>query len=326
MKKIIYKITTSIFVLGLVFLMIISGILGLKSNNNSNFWGGVFGASITVSSSFIILFITILKDKEEQIKSINHQTSINIEQNLRDKYLKEKDTFIKAYSSLEVFLFSSRTLFPENNTLINTLDKLNENYANYRVSTNNLLMLTAIYQINERCIGCSLCDIKMYGEVVRELDKLKILVLDMEKLAGKVNLTQNQNYRVAYELKEIEEKIRITSSIIENNKKIIEIMSNTPNLMNESEIKKKYIENEQEIQGLSELQKDKQAKLDIMKEYSKFNNEKIDELDNIKLKLFNQINSYFTVVNLYIDEYVVYIKKHGQKNKQCKKLDFQNNN
>ena len=171
-----------ISILCLLSLTIISLVYGLGENEKSEFWGGVFGAAISIIFSFVILILTIIANNKQQIKSINKQTSIQIENNLRQKYTTEKDYFKKAYNALEMFLFNSRTFVIDPNQLSITLDKLNATYADYRKCINTLTITTGIYELQDKCIGCTLCHIKIYGEVIRESKELQSLVEKIEDI------------------------------------------------------------------------------------------------------------------------------------------------
>ncbi len=225
-KRILSIILILISIMCLLSLTIISFIYGLKSTEKNEFWGGVFGAAISIIFSFVILSLTIQANNKQQIKSVNKQTSIQIEDNLRQKYINEKANFKEAYNALEIFLFNSKTFVIDSNQLSITLDKLNATYADYRKCINTLTITTGIYELQDKCIGCTLCHIKIYGEVIRELKELQILVESIEELAGEVNTLQNSNFRIvlnSHNMKQDDNKIQTkVAKIEEQNEKITE--------------------------------------------------------------------------------------------------------
>ena len=106
------------------------------------------------------------------------------------------------------------------------MDKLNATYADYRKCINTLTINTGIYELQDKCIGCTLCHIKNYGEVIRELKELQILVEKIEELAGEINTLQNNNFRIvlnSHNMKQDDNKIQtIVAKIEEQNEKITE--------------------------------------------------------------------------------------------------------
>lgn len=182
-KRILNIILILISIICLLSLTIISFIYGLKSTEKNEFWGGVFGAAISIIFSFVILILTIQANNKQQIKSVNKQTSIQIEDNLRQKYINEKDNFKEAYNALEIFLFNSKTFVIDPNQLSITLDKLNATYADYRKCINTLTINTGIYELQDKDdnkIQTIVAKIEEQNEKITEkLNKLETLKLKL---------------------------------------------------------------------------------------------------------------------------------------------------
>lgn len=317
-----------------VFLFIIAVIFGVytfkngfnlqdgKASNLFSFLGGMLGTFFSVAGSFIILWITIRKNNEQQIKLINEQNSIQVENNLQQKYNREREIFSSAYNSIEQFLITSKTYVVNESplTFINVIDRLNSVYADYRKCINSVLITTNVYTLQDKCIGCTLCDIKSYGELARVLKNIQIIINQIQKTIQEINLKHNIIFGIALKNKQLTDNKSLQTNLLNN-------------YINEQKVcsqkNKSFRELQNNINNVKELIIN--FDIDINKNITTIINENssiqilLNTLDTLKLDFFNFIREYFEIVKYHISEQVKFVKNKGRTSVSiCKKYNLEN--
>ncbi len=295
----------------------------IQESNASNlfsFLGGMLGTFISIVGSFIILFITIKKNNEQQIKLINEQNAAQMENSLQQKFNKERESFNNAYNALEQFIMNSKTYMVDNTNFISVLDRLNSLFIEYRKSMNSVLILTNVYTIQDKCVGCTLCDLKNYGELARVLKDIQSIIIEIENNTSNINIRQNKIFDKAIANQQIVDKRLPLTKLIENYKNEQQLYAK--NTRKFKELEYQIVSTNQQICNIdTEFQKN----LDIIKNENSFIVLEVTKLDNLKLSFLNKIKEYFGIANLYMSEHIQYIKNNERTfSLICKKLNLEN--
>lgn len=315
--KIIITLILFIIAICLVVLTFNNGFKMSESNANNlfSFIGTLIGSIISLIGAFIVLYITMKKNNEQQVRLFNEQNSIQVENNLQQKYTKEREIFNETYNSIEQFLIISQTYkIDSNSSFVDTINRLNLAFTEYKKSMNLLLISTNVYSLKDKCINCSLCDVKSYGELSRVLKDIQAIIMDYEDVILKIHLIQNEMFDLAIRNKERIDRKSILENIVNNNTVLLNYSSEV------KELTAKINKANQEIIDINiSLQKD----FDIINEKNSNISQMIGQLSKIQPKFFNKIMEYFDVVTFYIKEQVCLVKKNGRKlSSKCKKYDL----
>ncbi len=321
-------------IIGTILLFIVALLLGiftfkigfnLQESNASNlfsFLGGMLGTLLSVAGSFIVLWITIKKNNEHQTKLINEQNSIQVENNLQQKYNREREIFNNAYNSIEQLLITSKTYMVDESstTYISVIDRLNSVYTEYRKCINSVLITTNVYTLQDKCVGCTLCDIKSYGELSRVLKDIQTIIKELENSTSEINLKQNIIFDIAVKNKQLVDSKSLLINTLTNCKNEQKAFSKTS---------KDFKNLENNINNIS--QQLTNADNDIFKNLNSIKNENknlfilLNNLETIKLNFFNKIKEYFEIVKFHVSEQVQFVKNRGRtSSSSCKKYDLEN--
>lgn len=181
---------------------------------------------------------------------------------------------------------------------------------------NLLLISTNIYSLKDKCINCSLCDVKSYGELSRILKDIQTIIIDYEDVILKIHLIQNEMFDLAIRNKERIDRKSILENIVKNNTALLNYSIEVKDLTAKINIAN------QEINDINiSLQKD----FDIINEKNSNISHMLEHLSKIQPKFFNKIMEYYDVVTFYINEQVLLIKQNGRKMlSKCEKYEFKN--
>jgi hypothetical protein len=296
---------------------------GINLNENlSSFIGNLTGSSLSFIGSFIVLYITIKSSNEQQLKSIKEQSAIQVENNLREKFNNEKENFKEAYNALEQFIFTSKTFSVDNGNFSIVLDKLNSSYAEYRKCINTVLISTDVYTLKDCCVGCNLCDIKLYGELARVLKDIQNLIRVIEEDSAFINLKHNNMFQLAISNQQNIQNKDLITSLINNLFTQFNSVKKT-NTEKASKIEQEIAITKEKIENLNKAIQEINIKI---QDENKYIIEKLTKLEQIKLEFYNKIKEYFLISNEYKKEYITFVEKNGRLfNNKCKKYNLDSN-
>ena len=329
-RNLIFSISTTILLFIIALLLGIFtfkngfNISEMKASNLFSFLGGMLGTLVSIAGSFVVLLITIKKNNEHQVKLINEQNSIQVENNLQQRYNKERENFNNAYNSIEQLLITSKTYMVDESstTYINVIDRLNLVYTEYRKCINSVLITTNVYTLQEKCVGCTLCDIKSYGELSRVLKDIQSIIKEIEHSTSEINLKQNILFDIAFKNKQL----------VDNKELLVRKISVYKKEQKEyPKTSKDFIDLEKEVSNMNQqlINTDNNicANLRSMKDENKNLFILINNLETMKLNFFNKIKEYFEIVKFHISEQVQFVKNNGRTSStKCRKYELETSN
>ena len=276
----------------------------------------------------VVLIFTLWSNRKSQEKNNNIQNSFLIKESFLKEIDRTKQIITEAYNQLEELLFVTHNLKPRNMDIESYIDKLNKNYVLFRQSINGIKFTTRIYQSRKWCEGCTLCEIKIQGDLAKALTKLQEIIfaidsevtyafsLLIEALDGLADshksiktMQKNKELSDSYKslIKSLEnlqygpydeaEKNRLSHEIVEKSTAKMEI---------DREIER--VEKQLDVDGKNIGEKNLQARTKIIEVITKY-----------KPQLDSAISDYFFIFNEYARQYSEHIRNGGTLNRHCKK-------
>lgn len=318
-----------IFVITLLCITVISFFLK-DSSNYSGFIGNVVGAVISGIITIFVLFITIKRGNEEQKESLNMQSALQAENNLRNVFEEQKKIMVESANQLDELLFTVQILKVSGSDGISEERKnLINIFSNYHNAMNTIKLNTDVYIDTSKCDGCTDCEIKSYGELSKRKTKLWECFNNIEYSCN----LMFENLRAALDISIdtqalINQNAEYRKTIIlyeEQIKNCKDILALNPNDNERLEKLKQY---ESEYTKLAEQIRTIDIQIQAASNDIGEKNKKARyEANNIQMRdrneLHNAIMKYFDVYRFYIRENKNYVMKNGTlfQNK-CKKYDI----
>lgn len=352
---------SKVFMVLIIIALILFSCLGVFSLFNSlvayrnasgngviNFTGGIIGSLIAGMIAVITFYCTLKNNNENQNKSHDLQTILNIENNylqtslkvednLNRKMEKERSVLANTYNQLENFLFTVSNMLYKNDDFIEMKNDFVKLYGEFLSSINNIKFNSEIFDDRSVCENCEMCEIKTYGTLVKSAMDIQkeIFIIDeecrivLDHLVSALNIAaqSKQLLNEKSNLQQIninnERLIAIYKSQIINPKEALtlqeqtyynEILSMSDNIKH----------NNQRISEIDDLTRNKLQFIDDRINLAK---SKAAQIDNkLKIQLYTLIRKYFSIYNSYIKEVVIDIQRSGKKiNRSCAKFDFEKN-
>jgi hypothetical protein len=108
------------------------------------------------------------------------QNAILVKENITKEIDRKKQASTVAYNQLEELLFITTSLKPRARDIQPYIDKIDKNYVLFRQSINSMRFTTDIYQSRKWYEGCTLCEIKIYGDLVKTMTRLQDLIFEID--------------------------------------------------------------------------------------------------------------------------------------------------
>lgn len=343
-------IALALFSILLFFILfnILSAYKTTSGNDLISFVGGIIGSIIAGMIAIVTFYYTIknnnknLKESNDlqnklNIENNNLQIALKIEDQLNKKIEKERSVIAITYNKLEDFLFAVSNMLNQNNDYIEMKNDFLRLYKEVLSSINTIKFNSEIFDDRNLCENCEMCNIKMYGALVKSAAdiKRKISVIDEEcrVVLGHLEAALNTAAKSKQLLDEklSLQKININNEDLISRKKsqiINPIDSLTPQeQVCHDEILSIHQNIEINKKRISEIDKLTENNLNFIGEQSNLAKNKAIQIDaKNKTELYTLIRLYFNNYNYYIKETVFDIQKNGKKpNSVCAKLDFEKN-
>ncbi|MDE6531015.1 MAG: hypothetical protein K2K96_09620 [Lachnospiraceae bacterium] len=319
-----------------------------SGNDWLNFAGGIIG-SLIAGMIAVVTFLCTIKNNDKNQKEAhelqtklnienNHlQTSLKVEDNLNRKMEKERFALANTYNQLENFLFTVANMLYKNDDFIEMKNDFMRLYGEFISSINNIKFNSEIFDDRSKCENCEMCDIKIYGTLVKvamDIQK-EILIIDVECRIALDHLVSALNM-AAQNIQLLDEKSNLEKINI-NTEKLIEIKkSQIINPIGALTLQEQACYNEilslsenikQHNQRISELYGLIENNLKSIGDEINLAKSKADQIDKSqKMQLDNLIRKYFSVYKFYIKEVVYDVQMNGKKiNTVCAKLNLEKN-
>ena len=319
-----------------------------SGNDVINFTGGIIGSLIAGMIAVITFYCTLKNNNENQNKSHDLQTKLNIENNylqtslkvednLNRKMEKERSVLANTYNQLENFLFTVSNMLYKNDDFIEMKNDFVRLYGEFLSSINNIKFNSEIFDDRSVCENCEMCEIKTYGTLVKSAMDIQkeIFIIDeecrivLDHLVSALNMAaqSKQLLNEKSNLQQIninnERLIAIYKSQIINPKETLTLQEQT--CYNEIlSLLDNIKHNNQRISEIDDLTREKLQFIDDNINLAKSKAAQID--DKLKIQLYTLIRNYFSIYNSYIKEVVIDIQRSGKKiNRSCAKFDFEKN-
>lgn len=319
-----------------------------SGNDVINFTGGIIGSLIAGMIAVVTFYCTLKNNNENQNKSHDLQTKLNIENNylqtslkvednLNRKMEKERSVLASTYNQLENFLFTVSNMLYKNDDFIEMKNDFVRLYGEFLSSINNIKFNSEIFDDRSLCENCEMCEIKTYGTLVKfamDIQK-EIFIIDdecrivLDHLVSALNMAaqSKQLLNEKSNLQQIninnERLIAINKSQIINTKEALTLQEQTCY----NEILSMLDNIKHNNQRISEIDDLTGNKLKFIDDEINLAKSKAVQIDNkLKIQLYTLIRKYFSIYNSYIKEVVIDVQKSGKKiNRGCAKFDFDKN-
>jgi len=352
---------SKVFVVLIIIALILFSCLGVFSlfnclvayknasgNDVINFTGGIIGSLIAGMIAVVTFYCTLKNNNENQNKSHELQTKLNIENNylqtslkvednLNRKMEKERSVLANTYNQLENFLFTVSNMLYKNDDFIEMKNDFVRLYGEFLSSINNIKFNSEIFDDRSLCENCEMCEIKTYGTLVKfamDIQK-EIFIIDEECRIVLDHLVSALN--MAAQSKQLLNEKSNLQQININNERLIAI--NKSQIINPKEaltLQEQTFYNEilsmldnikHNNQRISEIDDLIGNKLKFIDDEINMAKSKAAQIDNkLKIQLYTLIRKYFSIYNSYIKEVVIDVQKSGKKiNRGCAKFDFEKN-
>ena len=290
----------------------------------------IVGVALASAIPIIVLIFTLKNNAKLQEKNTRMQRSFLARENLANEIRLSRQTMTSAYNQLEQLLFVIGNLNPRSGEFHKYIESANDIYVLFRQAINSLRFNTDFYQDRKWCDGCTLCEIKIYGDLVKAMTKLRetVIEIDQEVYYGfsllTVALDSGHNLqKLIIEQRENRELSRNRESL---HKMLLDSKNTSVDERRRAELDSEIIENlackKNDDAKIVELS----AKIDnALKELGEKNIQartKIDEvLTKNKPKLDIAIYDYFNIYKEYAKQLCLHIEKGGSFDYKCKKID-----
>ncbi|MCL2520264.1 MAG: hypothetical protein FWE37_04580 [Spirochaetaceae bacterium] len=275
----------------------------------------LFTALMVTGTAIIVLICTLRSNKKMQKANNNFQSSLIAERNITEKINREKQVITEAYNSLQEFLFIGERIKARNKEDFQScVEQINKLYVLFRQSINNMRFNTNIYQDRKKCIGCTLGDIKMQGDLARAMKNLREIIIEIDK-------------EISYAFSFLYLTLDDTSDTIELNRQqgnMGKIVKNYRRINELSKDDNEIQENIKEIDKLIPLientKEQVENKIKIIAENNTQARTKISDIISNNMPPLNKaIYEYFDIYHEYTRQVTEYIKHKGSISSNCKK-------
>lgn len=293
-----------------------------------SFIGALIGGLFTM----LALVFTINSSKETQKQISNLQSALHVENNMNNKYDTISSTIAESIGNLDGLLLFVQNVKP----LINSCPSYRENlfalYTRFRQSINNVRYKTEIYNQYLSCEGCTLCDIPMYGDLVKAKSIVLTNLFEVDKLC--TNMVYNFSEALSSSIDSTEKikGVKLNNDfLISNQHLMVKIQSQMP----------LYEINSTDWHALNQKLQEYQGQCQTINNEIAETNKQIKELTNIisekntssrqmveaifsehKLKLDNSIMTYLNLYKMYINQSFEFTNIKGSISKGCKKIQI----
>ncbi len=319
-----------------------------SGNDFINFAGGIIGSLIAGMIAVVTFLCTLKNNNKNQneahelqtklnIENNHLQTSLKVEDNLNRIMEKERSVLENTYNQLENFLFTVANMLYKNDDFIEMKNDFIRLYGEFLSSINNIKFNSAIFDDRSLCENCNMCEIKIYGTLVKVAMDIQneIFVIDEECRGVLDHLVSALN--VAAQSKQLlDEKSNLEQININTERLIAVKKSQITHLIGELTSQEQTYYNEilamleninQNNLRISEIDVIKGNNLKFIDDELNLAKSKAAQVDNkLKVQLFLLIQKYFSIYNSYIKEVVYDVQMSGKKiNRGCAKLDLEKN-
>lgn len=316
-----------------IFLYHSYDIINAKSSNEAAYWGALVGSILAGLIAIVSLVVTLQSSNKNQQETNKLQSSIKVEENLNQKLSIVSEQLTSAFNQLEVMLLIMQYLKVERGNHSPERNSIIEAYSRFRTAINGIRMNTSIYQNWSKCEGCTVCNIKTYGDLAKVSKVLKKCFIQIDKDCSNAFNGLETALSLLMDTENIINTVSNRRELIASTKSIL-VTQNQLMQQNISEAEKANIQ--REINGnissitsyeneLKDLERTVENNTDMISDCNK--NARI-KANNISSELMREldiaINDYLDCYSMYIKESVSYTAKHGRAmNSKCKKYSFE---
>ena len=278
----------------------------------------ITGIMLATAIPVVVLIFTLRSSRKIQAESNNLQNALKWQEVIATDISRERQNITEAYNQIERLLFLGAALRPSARELDAYIGQVNEMFVLFRQSINNVRFNTSIYTAPKQCEGCTLCDIKLKGDLVRCAVQLRttFIAIDAE-ISESINfLTISLNLA-----RESLEQISLKSNLEQLNINSNALISRMDDSRDREEISKLKANIEKNILEIGSIDSIIDKNFESTKENNDLARAKINTV-YIKMKpaLDEAIFSYFTTYNQFSKQGTWFVQKNGKPNRICRKF------
>jgi len=283
----------------------------------------LIGIAFATLIPLLILIFTLKSNKKTQIKNNNIQIALTWQNSVSTEINKAHQSVTEAYNNIDKLLILCASLKPQGRDMGKYIEQVNEIYILFRQSMNNVKYNTDIYTVSIMCEGCTLCDIKTYGDLAKATIRLQTVFISIdEEVCESINLL-SVALDSASETIDIIERRSTTQNIVDNYRSMISL-SESKHYIDDKLKQDVLYYNAQMNKEISEIEKFDNiisSKMDVTKQKNEIARNKINDIYiKHKPQLDEAIFSYFAMYKRFAKQGVLYIQKNGRPNNMCKKI------
>lgn len=331
-KALVFLVIALIAIGAGIFLYFSYDIINAKSSSEAAYWGALIGSILAGLIALISLVATLISNNKSQQETNKLQSSLKVEENLSQKLRKISGEITAAYNQLEIMLLIMQYLKVERGDFSPERSNIIEAYSKFRTAINGIRMNTPIYQNWTKCVDCTACNIKTYGELAKVTMALQKCFVQIDKegsnafaeLETALSLAMDSG-NILKNVMDRNELITHIKSSIELKNQLIQNVPDTEKTNIQHEINE-YIKNIASYENeLKDLEKTLDNNTNMIADCNKNARGRANHiLTELKRDLSIAIIDYLDCYGMYIRESVRYTAKHGRAlNSKCKKYDFE---
>ena len=286
------------------------------------------GIILATAVPLVVLIFTLKNNRKSQDKNSNMQNSLLAKENINKEIDRTRNAVTTAYNQMDEFLFITSTMKPRRGEMQRYIDKTERIFVLFRQSINGLRFNTEIYRRQGLCEGCTLCDVKLYGDLSKATSKLQEVIIGIDREVSSAFSYLQEALEGAATSHDL---IKLQNTAAELDRNYISKLDTLDELrsraLHEGEphrldaeiasLTARKTENEVEFK---KAESDLTALMDKIGELNTKGREKInDVIIKNKPQLDIAISEYFDIFREYARQYSNFILENGKPSNRCKK-------
>jgi len=289
------------------------------------------GIILATTVPLVVLILTLRSNRKAQEKNSNIQNSLLAKGNINKEINRTRNSVTAAYNQMDEFLFITSTMKPRSGDIQRYIDKVERIYILFRQSINGMRFNTEIYRRQGLCEGCTLCDIKLTGDLSKATSKLQEVIIGIDReVSGAFSYLQEalEGAATSYDLIKLQNNTAELDRHYNSQLDTLDEMRRRT-YYNESEINKLDDEaasvTARKTENEAEFKKVERDLATLMDKIGKLNAKGRDKINDVIIKskpqLDTAISEYFDLYREYARQYSNFILLNGKPDIKCKKLD-----
>jgi len=139
------------------------------------------GIILATAVPLVVLIFTLGSNRKSQEKNSNIQNSLLTKENIDKEIDRTRNAVTAAYNQIEELLFIASTMKPRSSDIQKYIEKVERIYVLFRQSINGLRFNTGIYRNRKFCEGCTLCDIRLTGDLAKATNILQDVIIGIDR-------------------------------------------------------------------------------------------------------------------------------------------------